>query len=137
MSATATIDLTGLRAAAAAALEPPPEGWNIHPNLVESVEPPAIVLDWDEPWILPGLQGISAMGPCVYEARMRMLCIAGRTSPAEGIETLEGLVAYVLEQMKADPYPWRLDRVVSPGQFDIAGVTLYGAAVIYAIPTSI
>lgn len=139
MAAAATsLSLSELRAAAADALAWSADGDPyVFVNVVDSLEPPALILDWDDPWLAPGVGGVASMGPCLYTARLRIVCVAGRLEPGPGIEVLEGLVAFVLDRLKADPYPWPLDRVVAPGQYDLAGVTYLAAAAIYAIPTSV
>lgn len=138
MAATATLALDEIRAAAADVLAAAgPGDPYVFADAVESLEPPALVLDWDDPWIMPGLGGAASMGPCLYTVRLRVLLVAARLEPAPGLQVIDELAMYVLGRMRADSYPWPLERATAPGQLDLAGVTYWAAGIVYAVPTSL
>jgi hypothetical protein len=82
-------------------------------NLVDSIEPPALMLGWGDPWLEPDT-------PCLTRGRLVVTCVAARLSPGEGIAKLEDLVAYVLGRLKADAGAWPLDSVSGPRVFVMA-----------------
>ena len=132
-----TVALADIRPLAAAALEPSGAGDpDVLVDIVDSPSPPVLMLEWDDPWLEAG-PGMATMGPCTYQSRLRVVCIATRLVPGAGIATLEGLVAYVLGRMRSDPYTWALVSVQAPAQRDWSGVDYLVANVLYAVQTSI
>ena len=108
---------------------------NVLAGIADSVTPPALMVGWDDPWVLPNVPGgLRTMGPCVYQARLRIVCVANRLDPESGHEALEGLVAYVIDRMGS---AWPLERVTEPMQTDMSGVTSLVASVLYNVPTTI
>lgn len=135
--AVATITLGELRNAAAAALEPvAEEDPPVLVDLVDSLTPPALMIGWDDPWLEAGA-GRPTLGPCLWTARLRVVCVAGRLEPGPGYDELDRLVAYVLERMRGDAYQWTLDQVSAPAQYDLSGVTYLSSFVIYTVPTTV
>jgi hypothetical protein len=136
---TGTLDLTEIRATAAAALEPDsPNDPTVHVEVVDSLEPPALMLLWEDPWLVPGGSAGPVMGPCVWTARLLVLCVAGRLEPGPGVETLERLVSHVVTRLRDDPaYTWPPATALAPRIFDIGGVPYLGARVTYTVPASI
>jgi hypothetical protein len=135
---TGLLSITELRDAAAAALAPvsaddPP----VLVDVVDSLTPPALMLLWGDPWLTPGINQRATMGPCVWSARLHVLCVAGRLEPGPGIRVIEGLVSLTVERMEADTYTWPLESVTAPRVFDLAGVAYLGARVGYLIPASV
>ena len=108
----------------------------VHEDVVDSVTPPALMLAWDDPWLEAGI-GVPTMGPCLYTARLRIVCVAPRLDPGTGVDELERLVAYVLGRMRADAYTWPLDSVTAPEQVDQSGISSLIANVVYAVPTTV
>jgi hypothetical protein len=137
--ATTTLALGEIRPAAAAALAPAgPDDPPVHVDVVDSVTPPALMLLWEDPWLAPGSSAGAVMGPCVWTARLLVLCVAGRLEPGPGITTLEQLVAYVVGRLRDDPtYTWPPATALAPRIFDIGGIPYLGARVTYTIPASI
>lgn len=134
--ATVAIPLGELRDTAAAALEPTTDtDPMVFADIVEAIVPPALLVEWDDPWLEPGA-GLATMGPCIYTARLQIVMVAGRLEPGPGFRVLDELAVYVLERMRAAPYTWALDQVTSPLQRDLAGVSYLAANVIYTVPTS-
>lgn len=137
MSAGTLIALADLRPAAAEILAPAADGDPyVLVDVVDSFTPPALMLGWDDPWLQPGL-GLATMGPCLWTARLEIVCIAGRLEPGPGVDVLEALVAFVIGRLQADVYRWPLERVSAPLQRDVAGVSYLAANVVYAVPTAI
>lgn len=130
--ATQALGLTELRARAADALAPVADSDPaVLADLVDAISPPALMLAWGDPWLQPhALRGY-------FEARFEVLCVASRVEPGPGIETLEGLVAYTITRLRADPYPWPQATSQAPRLFDIGGVPYLGARVVYAVPVAI
>ena len=90
--ATATLyDLAELRARAADALAPlADDDPAVHADVLDAVDPPALMLTWDEPWLAVGpATGLPTMGPAAWAARLAVLCVAGRFEPGPGIAALE------------------------------------------------
>lgn len=131
------LELAALRPAVAAVLAPSSDtDPYVHEDVVDAVTPPALMLAWDDPWLEAG-PGLPTMGPCLYTARLRVVCIAARLDPGTGVDELERLVAFVLDRMRADPRTWTLDTVTAPEQRDQSGISSLVANVIYAVPTTV
>ena len=130
------LTLAGVRPAAAAALAPEQDtDPAVFEDVVDALQPPAVMLAWDDPW-LEGGPGLRTMGPCVYTARLRVICCAARLMPGSGVDELERLVSYVLVRMRADAHSWALDQVTSPEQVTSSGIELLRAEVTYTITTT-
>jgi hypothetical protein len=129
--------LTLLRHQAADALQPADETDPVVlTEIVDSLTPPALMVMWDDPWLEPGATR-PTMAQCMWRARLRIVCVAWRLEPGSGYDELSELVAYTLGRMRDDGYPWTLDRVSAPTQFDLAGITYLAATVNYWTETSI
>jgi hypothetical protein len=134
---TTAIVLGELRDVAAAALAPQADTDPfVFADIVEAVVPPALLIEWDDPWLQAGL-GLPTMGPCLYTARLSVVLVAGRLEPGPGYRTLDELAAMVLSRMRASPYPWTLDSVSAPLQRDLAGVSYLAANAVYTVPTTV
>lgn len=137
MAATTLVALDQLRATAADVLWPAAPGDPyVFADVVDSLEPPALVVDQGDPWLTPGQQQVQTFGPCLYTARVQIVCIAGRLEPGAGVDVLETLETYVLQRMRADTYDWPLEQVSGRGQYDLAGVTYLAATITYLVPTT-
>jgi hypothetical protein len=137
MATASVIAITDVRDRAAEALAPVDDtDPAVLADVVDSLTPPALMLIWGDPWLEPGV-GAVTMGPCLWRARLQVLAVAGRLEPGPGIRTLEQLVAYVVERMKADAYTWPLDGVSAPRVFDIGNLPYLGARVTYLVPTTV
>ena len=83
-------------------------------DVVDSISPPALMLVWGEPWLLPGTTNGKVMGPCLYTYSLGVLCVAGRLEPGAGGDMLDQLVSHTLGRFRADAgYSWPLARVES------------------------
>lgn len=143
MAATATVlALTDIRAAAAAALAPATdEDPMVHVEVVDSVTPPALLLLWEDPWLQPGAGAGPTMGPCLWTARLQILCIAARLEPGPGIAKLEQLVAYTIERMRMDvTHQWPPASALAPRVFEFGRppttISYLGARVTYNVPAT-
>jgi hypothetical protein len=133
----ALLTLGELRDSAAAALAPAIDtDPMVFADIVEATVPPALVIEWDDPWLEPGA-GLPTMGPCIYTARLRVVMIAARLDPGAGYDEIDRLAAYVLGRMRADPYSWTLDSVTRPDQVNQAGIDSIWAYAHYTAQTSI
>lgn len=82
-------------------------------SLVDTIEPPALMIGWGEPWLEPDTG-------CLCKGRLVVTAVASRLSPGEGVAKLEDLVAYVLGRLKADTGAWPLTSVSGPRVFTMA-----------------
>lgn len=131
------LTIAGVRPAAAAVLAPSSDtDPYVHEDVVDAVTPPALMLAWDDPWLEPG-PGRPTMGPCVYTARLRIVCVAARLDPGTGVDELERLVSFVLDRIRASTYDWSLDSVSAPEQRDQSGISSLVASVYYRVRTSV
>ena len=133
VTTSGALRLSEVRARAAAALEPatdddPP----VLVNLVDAVQPPALMLVWADPWLEP-----HSFGTGLWFANLEVLCIASRVEPGPGVDTLEQLVGYTIERLQDDPYPWPAANVQAPRVFQINNLNLLAARVAYRVPTTI
>jgi hypothetical protein len=137
VSANGTLQLTEVRARVAAILAPTTDDDPaVLVDVVDAISPPAILLIWDDPWLTP--QDGARFGPCVFDAQLMLLCIAGRVpEPGPGIETLEWLIGYAISRLQSDPYPWPQAASRAPRQVTIGGVRYLGAWITYRVPVSI
>jgi hypothetical protein len=134
---TGLLHLTAIRDAAAAALAPTDDDDPmVFVDAVDSLTPPALLLDWADPWLEPA-HTIGSMGGCQWAARLQIICIAGRLEPGAGVDVLEQLVTLVVARLEADAYQWTLDAVSAPLQRDLAGISYLAANVVYVVPTSL
>lgn len=91
-------------------------------TLVDSLEPPALMLGWGEPWLQPDTA-------CITSGRLVVTCVAGRLVPGAGVETLEELVHDTLARLRTATEPWPLDNVSGPRVFTIGGVNYLAARI--------
>lgn len=134
---TSLYDVRELRDRAALALEPHSEADPpVLVDVVDALEPPALMLLWGDPWLAPGTTA-RTMGPCLWTARLQVLCVAGRLEPGPGIRTIEELVAHTVSRLQDDPYTWPLDSVSGPRVFDLGGLPYLGARITYLMPATV
>jgi hypothetical protein len=131
------LHLTAVRDAAAAALAPQDDDDPmVFVDAVDSLTPPALLLDWADPWLEPA-HTLGSIGASQWTARLQVICIAGRLEPGAGVDVLEHLVTLTVARLEADPYAWTLDSVSAPLQRDLAGISFLAANVVYAVPTTL
>ena len=127
------LSLLDVRSKAAAALAPvAPEDPNVVMELVDSLEPPVLMLGWDEPWLTP-----NTLGPGLWTARLMVFAVAGRLMPGEGVATLEELVGYVVGRFIADPYSWPPATATAPRVFEMAGVRYLVSRITFDVAVSV
>lgn len=132
MSANGTLALGEVRARAAAALAPASaDDPTVHLDVVDAVDPPVILLVWEDPWLTP-----DSFGPCRFEANLAVLCIAARLEPGPGVQTLEEMVAFVVERLRADTYGWPQASSRAPRVLSFANVNYLAARVVYRVPVT-
>ena len=96
-------------------------------NLVDVLEPPALMLGWGEPWLTTDTA-------CLRTGRLIVTAVAGRLVPGAGVETLEQLVEYTLGRLRADGGAWPLDLVGAPRVFTIGNVNYLAARITLRVP---
>lgn len=125
------LSLAEVRARAAAALAPIDDlDPYVFDNVVDALEPPALVLTWDDPWL-------TYRAACLFDAQFAVLCIAGRIEPDPGVATLEQLQAHVIGRLRDDDYSWPFTTSTAPRRYVMNGIEYLGARVIYRIPVRI
>lgn len=95
-------------------------------SLVDSVEPPALMIGWGDPWLEPDTS-------CLSKGRLVVTAVASRLVPGEGVATLEDLVAYTLGRLRADTGAWPLVSVSGPRVFTMAKTTYLAARITVAV----
>ena len=120
-----------LRERAAAVLAPQVDG---DPPVLaaplDAVEPPAIMLTWDEPWL-------EYRSPCFWDARLAVMVFAGRVEPDAGFATLESLIGLVIRRLAADAsYTWPHQVTRPPTALEVGGISLLLAHVVYRCPVT-
>lgn len=84
--------LGDLRELVAGALVPLDVG-EVHDAPVDAITPPAFVLVWPDPWLVPSTS-------CYYDATLDVICAAARIDPAPGYVELELMVAGALPALR-------------------------------------
>jgi hypothetical protein len=96
-------------------------------NLVDTIEPPALMIGWGEPWLTPDTL-------CLRTGRLVITAVAGRLVPGAGVETLETLVDYTLGRLVVDGGAWPLDGVGGPRVFTVGNVNYLAARITLRVP---
>jgi hypothetical protein len=91
-------------------------------SLVDTIEPPALMLGWGDPWLEPTTS-------CWQQGRMVVTAVAGRMAPGDGVAKLEDLVAYVLGRLAADSSAWPLASVSGPRVITMAKTNYLAARI--------
>jgi hypothetical protein len=118
------VNLYDARAKLAAALEPLTDADpSVLVDLVDMLEPPALLLGWGEPWLEP-------QTACLATGRLVVTCVAGRLVPGAGIETLESLITYTLGRLAISGGAWPLDSVSGPRVFNVGNVNYLAARIV-------
>ena len=126
------LELVDVRMRAAAALAPADDGDpEVFADLVDAVEPPAILLAWADPWLVP-----STFGPALLDASLDVLCVAARLEPGAGVAVLEELVTYTIARLRADVHSWPAVTSEAPQRLPIGGVTYLAARLNYRVPVT-
>jgi hypothetical protein len=122
------MNLLDARAKLAAALAPLEDtDPTVLVDLVDALEPPALMIGWGEPWLEPQTQ-------CLRQGRLVVTCVAARLIPGAGVETLEQLIEYTLTSLAADGGAWPLDSVGGPRVFTIAKTQYLAARITLRVP---
>lgn len=96
-------------------------------NLVDSIEPPALMLGWGEPWLEP-------QTVCNYLGRLVVTCVAARLTPGAGVETLEELVEYTLTRLRNSGGAWPLENTSGPRLFNVGKFNYLAARITLRVP---
>lgn len=118
------MNIADARAKLAAALAPVTgSDPDVLTSLVDTIEPPALMIGWGDPWLQPDTS-------CFAQGRLVVTAVAGRLAPGDGVATLEALVAYVLGRLRSDPSSsWPLDSVSGPRMFVMAKTNYLAARI--------
>ena len=117
------MNLLEARAKLGAILAPIADGDpNVLTSLVDAIEPPALMLGWNEPWLEPE-------GPCFLMGNIVVTVVAARLDVGEAVGRLEELIDYTLGRIRADGEDWPLTSVSGPRVFLIAKTNYLGARI--------
>lgn len=134
MSSNGTLALGEVRAALATVLAPATDDDPvILVDYPDTVTPPALLVVWDDPW----LEQARTMGPVITTANLMILCVGSRVDPGAGIDTLERLVPYVIDRLRAAPQQWPTGTVEAPAQWTISNVNYLAARIGYRVPVTV
>ena len=96
---------------------------NVLTSLVDAIEPPVLMLSWNEPWLEPE-------GPCFLTGHLVVTAVAARLEVSVAQTRLEELVEYVRGRLRADASDdWTLDSVSGPRVFLIAKTNYLAAQI--------
>lgn len=82
-------------------------------NLPDSISPPAVLIAWGDPWLVPGTF-------CAYTAQVEIMVVAQRIEPGGQYARIEFIVGEILDALKTvsagirdvtSPYPMQLGGV--------------------------
>jgi hypothetical protein len=96
-------------------------------DLVDAINPPALMLGWGEPWLEPRTS-------CLWQGRLVVTCVASRLMPGAGVATLEELIDYTLGRLNTDTGAWPLDNVGGPRVFNVANINYLAARIVLRVP---
>ena len=131
----AAVPLTDVRARAAEALAPASDSDpDVFPDYVDAVQPPALLLEWNDPWV--ELRTVAG-GAGFYNALLNVLCVVGRVDPGPALGDLEGLVSFVVGRFQADPISWALVASQAPREFSISDVPLLAARLTFRVAVAV
>lgn len=94
--------------------------YEVHAGPVDSVTPPAYLLEWADPWTEP-------VTHCRETAHLEIVCIAARVEPDAGIETLELMVESAIAALSRAGIPHGV--TTAPRAFELAGVPYLAARI--------
>ena len=119
MTAVAIVDA---RAKLAAVLAPIDDGDPaVLVDLVDALEPPALMLGWGEPSLTP-------TGPCNYIGRLVVSAVSGRLVPGAGVAALEELKRYTLGRLGAGG-GFVVESVGGDRVFPVGGISYLAARI--------
>jgi hypothetical protein len=127
------IPLVDVRARVAEALEPLTEDDPVViPEPTDAVEAPCVLLRWSEPWLEPFGQSPT------FNARLEVVCIAGRFEVGAGVAELESLVTFVVGRLEINRAEASVVATVSaPARLEVGGVVYLSASVFVRIPVAL
>ena len=121
--------LADFRISVAADLAPgPTDDWNVQDGPVDAIEPPAYLLVWSDPWLVPATH-------CYQTARLDVVAVAARVDVEGGHDQLERLVEYAYFVLDGTGAP--VLATSRPGPFDIGGVTYLAARLTVTHPVAL
>ena len=112
------MNATAFRDAVATALTDLDPDWSVHPAPVDAVAPPAYLLAWADPWLLPSTY-------CVDDAFLNVVCVAARMEPEANYPTVEEMIRRARVALAGAGFAYV--QTSPPGPFDIAQVTYLAA----------
>ena len=105
----------------------------VHVDYPDALDPPCLVVVWDDPWIDPP----RTLGSRVTDSHVAVLCVAGRVEAGPGVDVLEQLVLGVAGRLRDAPTGWPLTGVSAPREYTIGGVNYLGCRVAWRVPVAL
>jgi len=116
--------LAALRGRVVPVLEDLSEDWTVYPAAVDSLDPPAFVVGWADPWTVPATHGVET-------ARLEIIAVVGRVEAEPGVATLELMVENALAALAVAGFR---ASTIPPGPFEIGGLAYLAARIVIAYP---
>lgn len=121
--------LAALRTSVATALAPTAsDDWNTQAQPVDAVEPPAYLLVWSDPWLVPATH-------CHQIARLDVVVVAARVDVEGGHAILEQLVEHAYAALGAFGMP--PVNTARAGPFDVGGVAYLATRLTLSVPVAL
>jgi hypothetical protein len=95
-------------------------------DLVDALEPPALMIGWGEPALDPETG-------CLDTGLLIITCVAGRLVPGAGVATLEQLIVYARTRL-ADAGEWPRGQVGGPRLFTIGNINYLAQRISLRVP---
>jgi hypothetical protein len=115
--------LVDLRSKVAAALAPVADGDpNMYTALVDALDPPCLMLG--------PIGGRSSGTFCLYEVVGVVTAVAGRLEAGAGLDTLDGLVAYVAGRFHGTE--WLVESWPEARVFTVGGINYLATRILYS-----
>lgn len=102
--------------------------WIVHDAPVDALSPPAFVLVWSDPWLLP-------LTSCYARAALDVLVVSARMEPEANYSTLESMVAAATVALTDAGYPPL--QTGAPGPLDVAQITYLAARMLIRHPVTL
>lgn len=98
----------------------------VYDHTPDQLAVPAVLIGWADPWLTPATV-------CDWRAGLNVLAVAGRFEPGGQLETMETIVADLIDTLEASPY--EIGITTAPFAAVIAGVNYIAAQITVHIQT--
>jgi hypothetical protein len=99
---------------------------NVLSSLVDTIEPPALMLGWGEPWEEPDTS-------CFRRGRVIVTCVGSRLVPGEGLAMVETLVDYTHNHVEHVDPTFLFELTTGPRVFQMGNTKYLAARMLYGV----